>query len=216
LQLTHNLKELKMPETLPKLPYSYDALEPYIDAKTMEIHHTKHHQTYIDKFNGAVVSEPKVAGKSADDLVANLDTVPENIRTMVRNHGGGHVNHSFFWQILKKDVKPGGEIVDAIKKTFGSYDDFKAKFSAEAAGRFGSGWAWLVDNNGKLEIMNTANQDSPLSIGRTPLIGIDVWEHAYYLKYQNRRPEYIEAFFKVINWDKVNEYFHEVKASATA
>ncbi len=205
-----------MPETLPKLPYAYDALEPYIDAKTMEIHHTKHHQTYIDKFNGAVASEPKVAGKSVEDLVSNLDTVPENIRNMVRNHGGGHVNHSFFWQILKKDVKLGGEIVDAIKKTFGSYDDFKAKFSAEAAGRFGSGWAWLVENNGKLEIMNTANQDSPLSLGKTPLIGIDVWEHAYYLKYQNRRPEYIEAFFHVINWNKVNEFYYEVKASATA
>jgi len=205
-----------MPETLPKLPYSYDALEPYIDAKTMEIHYTKHHQTYIDKFNGAVQSEPKVTGKSAEDLVSNLDTVPENIRTAVRNHGGGHVNHSFFWQILKKDVKPDGDIFNAIKQTFGSYDDFKAKFSAEAAGRFGSGWAWLVDNNGKLEIMSTANQDSPLSVGKTPLIGIDVWEHAYYLKYQNRRPEYIEAFFNVINWNKVNEYYFELKAEMTA
>jgi len=205
-----------MPETLPKLPYSYDALEPYFDAKTMEIHYTKHHQTYIDKFNAAVQSEPKVKGKTAEDLVSNLDTVPENIRTAVRNHGGGTINHAFFWPILKKDVKHDGDIAGAIKKSFGSFDDFKAKFSAEAAGRFGSGWAWLVDNNGKLEIMNTANQDSPLSIGKTPLLGLDVWEHAYYLKYQNRRPEYIEAFFNVINWNKVNEHYAALKEAATA
>jgi Fe-Mn family superoxide dismutase len=204
-----------MPETLPKLPYSYDALEPYIDAKTMEIHHTKHHQTYVDKFNAAVGSEPKVAGKSAEDLVSNLDTVPENIRTAVRNHGGGHVNHALFWQILKKDVKPGGEVFNAIGKSFGSYDEFKTKFSAEAANRFGSGWAWLVDNNGKLEVMSTANQDSPLSLGKTPLIGLDVWEHAYYLKYQNRRPDYIAAFFNIINWKKIDEYYAMIKEAET-
>ncbi|HEX2897076.1 MAG TPA: superoxide dismutase, partial [candidate division Zixibacteria bacterium] len=145
-----------------------------------------------------------------------LDTVPENIRTAVRNHGGGHVNHSFFWEILKKDVKPGGDVFGAIGKTFGSYDDFKAKFSAEAANRFGSGWAWLVDNSGKLEVMSTANQDSPLSIGKSPIIGIDVWEHAYYLKYQNKRPDYIAAFFNVINWKKVDEYYSVLRANATA
>lgn len=205
-----------MAETLPKLPYSYDALEPYIDAKTMEIHHTKHHQTYVDKFNAAVGSESKVTGKSAENLVSNLDTVPENIRNAVRNHGGGHINHAFFWQILKKDVKPAGDTFNTINKTFGSYDEFKAKFSAEAANRFGSGWAWLVDNNGKLEIMSTANQDSPLSLGKTPLIGLDVWEHAYYLKYQNRRPDYIAAFFNVINWTKVDEYYAVLKEAATA
>lgn len=205
-----------MPETLPKLPYDYNALEPHIDAKTMEIHHTKHHQAYINKFNAAVESEPSVKGKSAMELVSNLDTVPENIKGAVRNNGGGHVNHSFFWQILKKDVKPGGEILDAINSAFGSIDDFKSQFSAAAATRFGSGWAWLVDYNGKLEIMSTANQDSPLSLGKTPLIGIDVWEHAYYLKYQNRRPDYVAAFFNVINWDKVNEYYAALKAAATA
>jgi len=205
-----------MSETLPKLPYGYDALEPYLDAKTMEIHHTKHHQAYIDKFNAAVQSEPKVAGKSAEELVTNLDTVPENIKGAVRNHGGGHVNHSFFWQILKKDVKPAGDAFDAINKSFGSYDDFKSQFSAAAATRFGSGWAWLVDNNGKLEIISTANQDSPLSLGKTPLIGLDVWEHAYYLKYQNRRPDYVAAFFNVINWDKVNELYAALKEAATA
>lgn len=205
-----------MPETLPKLAYDYNALEPHIDAKTMEIHHTKHHQAYINKFNAAVESENSVKDKSAMELVSNLDTVPENIRTAVRNNGGGHVNHSFFWQILKKDVKPGGEAFDAIKSAFGSFDDFKSQFSTAAATRFGSGWAWLVDNNGKLEVMSTANQDSPLSLGKTPLIGLDVWEHAYYLKYQNRRPDYIAAFFNVINWEKVNEFYAALKAPATA
>ncbi len=196
-----------MPATLPSLPYGYDALEPYIDAKTMEIHHTKHHQAYTDKFNAAVDSEPSVAGKSAEELITNLDTVPENIRTAVRNNGGGFVNHSFFWQIMKKDVEYGGAVADAINSELGGLDGFKSQFSTAAATRFGSGWAWLVSNGGKLEIMSTANQDSPLTIGKTPLIGLDVWEHAYYLNYQNRRPDYIAAFFNVINWDKVNEIY---------
>ena len=196
-----------MPATLPSLPYGYDALEPYIDAKTMEIHHTKHHQAYIDKFNAAVDSEASVAGKSAEELVTNLDTVPENIRTAVRNNGGGHVNHSFFWQIMKKDVEYGGAVANAINSELGGLDGFKTQFSTAAVTRFGSGWAWLVSNGGKLEIMSTANQDSPLTIGKTPLIGLDVWEHAYYLKYQNRRPDYIAAVFSVINWDKVNELY---------
>ena len=196
-----------MPATLPSLPYGYDALEPYIDAKTMEIHHTKHHQAYTDKFNAAVESEASVAGKSAEELITNLDTVPENIRTAVRNNGGGFVNHSFFWQIMKKDVEYGGAVADAINSEFGGIDGFKSQFSTAAATRFGSGWAWLVSNGGKLEIMSTANQDSPLTVGKTPLIGLDVWEHAYYLKYQNRRPDYIAAFFNIINWDKVNEIY---------
>ena len=196
-----------MPATLPSLPYGYDALEPYIDAKTMEIHHTKHHQAYTDKFNAAVDSEASVSGKSAEELITNLDTVPENIRTAVRNNGGGFVNHSFFWQIMKKDVAYGGAVADAINSELGGLDGFKSQFSTAAVTRFGSGWAWLVSNGGKLEIMSTANQDSPLSIGKTPLIGLDVWEHAYYLKYQNRRPDYIAAFFNVINWDKVNEIY---------
>ena len=196
-----------MPATLPSLPYGYDALEPYIDAKTMEIHHSKHHQAYTDKFNAALESEASVSGKSAEELITNLDTVPENIRTAVRNNGGGYVNHSFFWQIMKKDTQFGGAVADAINSEVGGIDGFKSQFSTAAATRFGSGWAWLVSNGGKLEIMSTANQDSPLSIGKTPLIGLDVWEHAYYLKYQNRRPDYIAAFFSVINWDKVNEIY---------
>jgi len=167
-----------MPATLPSLPYGYDALEPYIDAKTMEIHHTKHHQAYTDKFNAAVESEASVAGKSAEELITNLDTVPENIRTAVRNNGGGFVNHSFFWQIMKKDVEYGGAVADAINSELGGLDGFKSQFSTAAATRFGSGWAWLVSNGGKLEIMSTANQDSPLTVGKTPLIGLVVWEHA--------------------------------------
>ncbi len=196
-----------MSHTLPELSYAYDALEPYIDAKTMEIHHTKHHQTYIDKLNAAIKTYNGLHGQSAEKLVANLNEVPEEIRAAVRNHGGGHANHSFFWPLLKKDVKMEGPAVDAIVKKFGSFDAFKEKFSNTAALLFGSGWTWLTVDNGELEIVGTPNQDSPLTQGKTPIIGIDVWEHAYYLKYQNRRPEYIAAFFNVINWDFVNERF---------
>jgi Fe-Mn family superoxide dismutase len=194
-----------MTHTLPELPYAYDALEPYIDARTMEIHHTKHHQTYIDKLNTALSDFPDLQQESAEGLLKNLDAVPEQIRTAVRNHGGGHANHSFFWPLLKKDVSFSGEIADAVKESFGGYEQFNQEFSSAATLLFGSGWAWLALDGGKLEIVTTANQDSPLSQGKTPILGLDVWEHAYYLKYQNRRPEYIAAFFNVVNWEKVNE-----------
>lgn len=192
---------------LQPLPYQYNSLEPYIDEQTMKIHHTKHHQTYIDKLNAAIKDYPNLQKESAEDLVANLKTIPEAARTAVRNHGGGHVNHSFFWPILKKDVRIGGAIADEISSKFGSFDDFKDKFSTAATLLFGSGWTWLVLNKGELEIITTPNQDSPLTANKTPILGLDVWEHAYYLKYQNRRPEYIDAFFHVINWEKVNEIF---------
>jgi Fe-Mn family superoxide dismutase len=193
--------------TLPKIEYAYDALEPFIDARTMEIHHTKHHQTYVDKLNSAVKGNAALEALAVEQLVCDLNQVPETIRTAVRNHGGGHANHSFFWPTLKKGVKAVGPAVDAITKKFGSFDKFKEEFSTAAALLFGSGWAWLVVSRGELEIATTPNQDSPLSQGKTPILGIDVWEHAYYLSYQNRRPDYIAAFFNVINWDKVNEHF---------
>ena len=196
-----------MKHQLPNLPYPYDALEPYFDSRTMEIHHTKHHQAYVDKLNAALEGQAELAEKSVEELLSNLDAVPDNIRVAVRNHGGGHFNHSFWWPILKKDVKAEGEIIEAINRKFGGFDKFKEEFTKAATGLFGSGWAWLVVNQGELEIIQTANQDSPISQNRTPLLGIDVWEHAYYLKYQNRRPEYIEAFFNVINWEQVNKNF---------
>ncbi|MGD9182274.1 MAG: superoxide dismutase [Desulfobacterales bacterium] len=196
-----------MTHKLPALPYAYNALEPYIDEQTMQIHHTKHHQTYVDRLNAALEDFDDLQKKSAEDLIKDLNSVPENIRTAVRNHGGGHANHSFFWPLLWKEVDFGGDVGDAIKSKFGDYDTFKEKFSSAAALLFGSGWAWLVLNNGELEITTTPNQDSPLSHGQIPILGLDVWEHAYYLKYQNRRPEYIMAFFNVINWEKVDENF---------
>jgi Fe-Mn family superoxide dismutase len=196
-----------MKHFLPALPYAYDALEPFFDAKTMEIHHTKHHQTYVDKLNAALEGNESLQKSSPEDLLKDLNSVPENIRTAVRNHGGGHANHSFWWQMLRKDERYSGEVAKAIDAKFGSYDEFKDKFSDTAALLFGSGWTWLVFSNGDLEIMTTPNQDSPLSQGKTPILGIDVWEHAYYLNYQNRRPDYISAFFNVINWEQVNEYF---------
>ena len=196
-----------MSHNLPELPYAYNALEPYFDAQTMEIHHTKHHQTYVDKLNAALESHPDLQNKSVEELLRNLEAVPEGIRTAVRNHGGGHFNHSFFWPMLRKETSYGGEVADAINSSFGSLDKFKEKFSNSAALLFGSGWAWLAWSNNELQIVTTANQDSPLSQGKTPVLGIDVWEHAYYLKYQNRRPEYVSAFFNVINWDKVNEHY---------
>jgi len=196
-----------MAHELPELPYEYDALEPHIDAKTMEIHHTKHHAGYVKKLNAAIEGT-ELEGKSVEELIKDLDSVPEDIRTAVRNNGGGHVNHTLFWSILSPEKKElAGRIVDGINSDFGSFDSFKEKFSDAAAKRFGSGWAWLVVSDGKLEITSTANQDSPLSEGKTPILGLDVWEHAYYLNYQNRRPDYIEAFFNIINWDKVNDIY---------
>lgn len=200
-----------MNHTLPSLGYAYDALEPYFDAQTMEIHHTKHHQTYVDKLNAALKDHADLQDLKAVDLIQRLDRIPDSIRTAVRNHGGGHANHSFFWPMLKKGAAFGGNVADAIKESFGSYDAFKENFSNTAALLFGSGWTWLVVNNGKLEITTTANQDNPLSQGQSPVLGLDVWEHAYYLKYQNRRPEYISAFFEVINWDQVNENFKNAR-----
>ncbi|EAC7755281.1 superoxide dismutase [Listeria monocytogenes] len=198
---------------LPKLPYTYDALEPNFDKETMEIHYTKHHNTYMTKLNEAVAGHPELASKSVEELVANLDSVPEDIRGAVRNHGGGHANHTLFWSILSPNGggAPTGNLKAAIESEFGTFDEFKEKFNAAAAARFGSGWAWLVVNDGKLEIVSTANQDSPLSDGKTPVLGLDVWEHAYYLKFQNRRPEYIDTFWNVINWDEANKRFDAAK-----
>ncbi|EHS1525433.1 superoxide dismutase [Listeria monocytogenes] len=198
---------------LPKLPYTYDALEPNFDKETMEIHYTKHHNTYVTKLNEAVAGHPELASKSVEELVANLDSVSEDIRGAVRNHGGGHANHTLFWSILSPNGggAPTGNLKAAIESEFGTFDEFKEKFNAAAAARFGSGWAWLVVNDGKLEIVSTANQDSPLSDGKTPVLGLDVWEHAYYLKFQNRRPEYIDTFWNVINWDEANKRFDAAK-----
>ncbi len=196
---------------LPQLGYSYDSLDPFIDKETMTIHHTKHHQTYITKLNEALANSPDLQKKAVEELVASLNSVPEAIRAAVRNHGGGHANHSFFWKILKKDTKYSGAVAEAINSTFGGHDQFKEKFTAAATGVFGSGWAWLAASGGKLEIVTTPNQDSPLTQGKKPIIGIDVWEHAYYLKYQNRRSEYIAAFMNIINWDEVNRIFAQSK-----
>lgn len=195
--------------TLPELQYPYDALEPHIDARTMEIHHTKHHQTYVDKLNVALEKYPELTEKKVEELLVDLDAIPEEARTAVRNHGGGHANHSLFWQIMT----PGGnsnisnELDSAIKSAFGDLKTLQEKVTAAAIGQFGSGWGWLVSNQGKLEIMATANQDSPLSQGKTPLLGIDVWEHAYYLLYQNKRPDYIMAWWNVVNWEEVSRRF---------
>ena len=200
-----------MKHTLPDLGYAYDALEPYIDARTMEIHHTKHHQTYVDKLNAALENHPALQEASVQELVAALDTVPEAIRTAVRNHGGGHANHSFFWPLLKKDVVPEGEVVAAIERRWGGLDQFRTEFTSAATLLFGSGWTWLTWNGSDLEITTTPNQDSPHSQGIQPIMGLDVWEHAYYLKYQNRRPEYVEAFFNVINWAQVDANFRAAR-----
>ena len=198
---------------LPDLPYDYNALEPHIDEQTMRIHHDKHHGTYVDKVNAALEGHDDLASKSIEELMSNLGAVPEDIRTAVRNNGGGHVNHSLFWQLLSPNGggEPTGEVAEAINAKFGSFEAFKDEFANAAAGRFGSGWAWLVVNNGELEVTSTPNQDTPLSEGKTPILGLDVWEHAYYLKYQNRRPEYINAFFNVVNWDEVNKRFGAAK-----
>jgi superoxide dismutase, Fe-Mn family len=199
-----------MPFTLPSLPYAFDALEPHIDKMTMEIHHGKHHNGYVTNLNKAVDSAPALAGKTLEELLANnCAAVPENIRTAVRNNAGGHANHSMFWTImgLGKGGQPSGKIAEALKSTFGGFDQFKEKFNAAATTRFGSGWAWLVSAGGKLDIYSTANQDSPLMEGKFPVMGLDVWEHAYYLKYQNRRPEYITAWWNVVDWDAVEKRF---------
>jgi Fe-Mn family superoxide dismutase len=196
--------------TLPQLPYGYDALEPVIDAKTMEIHHTKHHQTYIDKLNAAVADLPELAALPVEELISDLAAVPESARKAVQNHGGGHANHSLFWTILSGDgqSEPTGELADAITAKFGSFDAFKTEFATAAAAQFGSGWAWLaVTPAGELEIMTTANQDSPLMVGKTPIFGVDVWEHAYYLNYQNRRPDYLTAIWNVVNWAEVERRY---------
>jgi Fe-Mn family superoxide dismutase len=197
------------PYKLPQLPYAYDALEPHIDAKTMEIHHTKHHQAYIDKLNAAVAAHPDLAKKPAEELIRNLNAIPEDIRAAVQNQGGGHANHTFFWKIMSPDKggEPSGKLADAINKKFGSFDAFKKALADAAAARFGSGWAWLVNSRSGLEVISTANQDSPLSTNKQPIIGVDVWEHAYYLKYQNKRPDYVAAWWNVVNWDQAAENF---------
>ena len=195
---------------LTKLGYEYDALEPFIDGKTMEIHHDKHHRTYVNKLNALIEGNKELEGKIPEEIIANIETVDEKIRTAVRNQGGGVVNHNFFFSILKKEVKIPNEIKEAIEEKFDSFEKFREEFLKSALGLFGSGWTWFVLNEeGELEIMNTLNQDSPLSLGFIPLLVIDLWEHAYYLKYQNRRAEYIENFFNVINWEKVNEKFKD-------
>ena len=197
-----------MPFTLPALPYAYDALEPHIDARTMEIHHTKHHQTYVNNLNAALEKAPQLQGKSLDDLMRGISSVPEAVRTAVRNNGGGHWNHSMFWELMgpQKGGEPKGRIGDAIKSSFGDVTKFKEQFTAAGTGRFGSGWAWLIDEgNGKLSITSTPNQDNPLMEGKKAIMGLDVWEHAYYLKYQNRRPDYIAAWWNVVNWDAVGK-----------
>jgi len=195
-----------MPFTLPALPYAYDALEPHIDARTMEIHHTKHHQAYVNNLNAALEKAPQLEGKSLDDLMRGINSVPETVRTAVRNNGGGHWNHSMFWELMgpSKGGEPRGKIGDAIKSSFGDFAKFKEQFAAAAAGRFGSGWAWLIDEgNGRLSITSTPNQDNPLMEGKKAILGLDVWEHAYYLKYQNKRPDYVAAWWNVVNWDSV-------------
>ena len=200
-----------MPYSLPDLPYGYDALEPHIDARTMEIHHSKHHNGYVTKVNAAL--EGTGIDKSIEDLISDLNSVPEDNRTAVRNNGGGHANHSLFWSVMSADGggNPDGDLAKAIDAAFGSFDGFKEQFAAAAATRFGSGWAWLVVDGGKLAIESTPNQDNPLMEGRTPILGLDVWEHAYYLNYQNRRPDYISAFFNVVNWNAVAARFTAAK-----
>jgi Fe-Mn family superoxide dismutase len=199
---------------LPELPYAKDALEPHIDALTVEIHHDRHHNTYVTNLNAALESAPELQSKSLEDLISNLDSVPESIRTAVRNNGGGHHNHSLFWEVIGPNGggQPTGAIAEAISNELGGYDKFKEDFTRAATTRFGSGWAWLVvGKDGKLAITSTPNQDSPLSEGLTPVLGLDVWEHAYYLKYQNKRPDYIAAFYNVINWDEVNKRYAAAK-----
>ncbi len=198
-----------MAHQLPPLPYAFDALEPHIDAQTMEIHHDRHHATYVNNLNAALENHPDLQSKSIEDLISNMDAIPEAIRTAVRNNGGGHANHTLFWEILAPNAGgvPTGKLADAINTAFGSFDNFKAEFTKAATTRFGSGWAWLIVDGGKLAVTSTPNQDSPLMEGKTPILGLDVWEHAYYLKYQNKRPDYINAFWNVVNWEAVSQKF---------
>jgi Fe-Mn family superoxide dismutase len=203
-----------MAHELPDLPYSYDALEPYIDARTMEIHHSRHHQTYVKNLNTALEKHPEQQNRSVEDLISDLSSVPEDIRVAVRNNGGGHANHSLFWQIMVPggDAEPQGELADAINSAFGDFNNFKQEFSKAATTRFGSGWAWLcVNGSNNLVVTSTPNQDNPLSEGLKPILGLDVWEHAYYLNYQNKRPDYIEAWWNVVNWSKVADGYNGVK-----
>ena len=202
-----------MTYTLPDLPYAYDALEPYIDEETMHLHHDKHHNTYVTNLNAAIEKYPELGEKTIEELLSDMDAIPTDIKTAVRNNGGGHANHSFFWEIMAPNAggEPTGEIKEAINEAFGDFSSFKEEFKKAAVGRFGSGWAWLVMENGKVAITSTANQDSPLMEGKTPILGLDVWEHAYYLKYKNVRPDYIAAFWNVINWDEVNKRFEAAK-----
>jgi len=202
-----------MPHTLPALPYDFAALEPHIDAQTMQIHHDKHHQAYVNNLNAALDKHPELHSKSLDDLLKGIASVPEDIRTAVRNNAGGHHNHSLFWTVMapKAGGEPGGALADAIKKAFGDFAKFKESFAAAATGRFGSGWAWLTAAGGKVEISSSANQDSLVMDGKTPVLGLDVWEHAYYLKYQNRRPDYIAAWWNVVNWPEVARRFAAAK-----
>ncbi len=194
---------------LPALPYAFDALEPHIDARTMEIHHDRHHAAYVNNLNAALDKHPELFEKSLDELLASLDSVPEDIRGAVRNNGGGHANHTLFWELMSKNGggAPTGALAEAINSTFGSFDSFKEEFAKAATTRFGSGWAWLVVDGGKLSITSTPNQDTPVMEGKTPILGLDVWEHAYYLNYQNKRPDYIAAFWNVVNWDEVSKRF---------
>ena len=198
-----------MAHEVPPLPYDYNALEPHIDEQTMRIHHDKHHAAYVNNLNAALEKHPELQNKTAEDLVKGINTVPEAIRTAVRNNGGGHVNHTMFWEIMGpgKGGEPTGRVADAIKSAFGSFDTLKTQLNDAGVKRFGSGWAWLIDSGGKLVIESTANQDSPLMEGKKPILGVDVWEHAYYLKYQNRRPDYLAAWWSVVNWDAVNKRF---------
>jgi len=198
---------------LPPLPYPKDALEPHIDAQTMEIHHGKHHNAYVTNLNKALAGKGDLENKPIEQLISNMNAVPEDIRAAVRNNGGGHANHSMFWKIMGPGAggKPSGKLAEDINAAFGSFDGFKEKFEAAGAGRFGSGWAWLVVKNGKLEIMSTANQDNPLMEGIKPVMGCDVWEHAYYLKYQNRRPDYLKAWWNVVNWNEVTKNYEAAK-----
>jgi len=202
-----------MPHELPPLPYAFDALEPHIDAKTMEIHHDKHHATYVTKLNEALGKEPGLQDKPLEELLRGIDAVPESIRTAVRNHGGGHHNHSLFWQVMGPGGggNPAGELAEAIQRDFGSFESFKEKLTNAAANQFGSGWGWLVASGGKLDVIARPNQDSPLMEGKTPLLGVDVWEHAYYLKYQNRRPDYLSAWWNTINWQAVAQRYGSAK-----
>ncbi len=202
-----------MPHELPKLPYPFDALEPHIDAKTMEIHHGKHHQAYVNNLNAALDKHPELHKKSLSDLLAGINSVPEDIRNAVRNNGGGHSNHTMFWQIMapKAGGEPSGKLADAIKSAFGDFAKFKEQFAAAGTGRFGSGWAWLIAKGGKVSIESSPNQDSPIMDGKTAILGLDVWEHAYYLKYQNRRPDYITAWWNVVNWPEVTKRFEAAK-----